>query len=198
MNRIIRNAVIISSIALVARHFVQTTKVSGNSMFPELHDEDRLLIDKTAYEHDTPKAGDVVVFGVAGQDHMLIKRIIGVPGDHIVIREGTLMINGAVGNDEYTADGATDGNVDIVVPEGRYFVLGDNRLHSKDSRAAVVGCIPEKSILGKVSIRLYPPGRVFTRDVLAHDDEETAAADEAAMENAGDFADRTEENAVQE
>ena len=182
MNRIIRNAVIIASAALVARHFVQITKVSGNSMFPELHDNDRLLIDKTAYAHAAPKAGDVVVFAVAGQDHLLIKRIIGVPGDHIIIRDGALKINGMLGNDEYTADGATDGNVDIIVPEGRYFVLGDNRLHSKDSRAGVVGCIPEKSILGKVSIRLYPPGRVFARDVLApeeeHNDEQAAGADE--------------------
>ena len=121
-----------------------------------------------------------MVFAVAGQDHLLIKRIIGVPGDHIVIRKGTLWINGEVGNDEYTADGATDGNVDIIVPEGRYFVLGDNRLHSKDSRAAMVGCIPEKSILGKVSIRLYPPGRVFVRDVLAKDEEQNCEHEAAA------------------
>lgn len=178
MNRIIRNATILASLALIARHFVQITKVSGNSMFPELHDEDTLLIDKTAYERNAPQAGDVVVFAVPGQDHLLIKRIIGVPGDHIVIREGTLWINGKVGNDDYTADGATDGNVDILVPEGRYFVLGDNRLHSKDSRAGVVGCIPEQSILGKVSIRLYPPGRVFVRDVLAHEEEQPAVAEE--------------------
>ncbi|MBR2547324.1 MAG: signal peptidase I [Eubacterium sp.] len=178
MNKIIRNATILASVALVARHFVQLTKVSGNSMFPELHDDDRLLIDKTAYAHSAPEAGDVVVFAVAGQDHLLIKRIIGVPGDHIVIRDGTLWINGEVGNDEYTADGATDGNVDIIVPEGRYFVLGDNRLHSKDSRAGVVGCIPDKSILGKVSIRLYPPGRVFKREVLAKDDEQEEAGSE--------------------
>ena len=172
MNRIIRNATIIASLALVARHFVQLTRVSGNSMFPELHNEDRLLIDKTAYEHADPQRGDVVVFAVAGDDRLLIKRIIGVPGDHIVIRDGTLWINGAVGNDDYTADGATDGNVDLIVPEGRYYVLGDNRLHSKDSRAAMVGCIPGKSILGKVSIRLYPPGRVFSRNVLAEEDEQ--------------------------
>ena len=172
MNRIIRTATIIASLALVARHFVQMTKVSGNSMFPELHNEDRLLIDKIAYVHADPQRGDVVVFAVAGDDRLLIKRIIGVPGDHIVIRDGTLWINGAVGNDDYTADGATDGNVDLVVPEGRYYVLGDNRLHSKDSRAAMVGCIPEKSILGKVSIRLYPPGRVFSRDVLANEGEQ--------------------------
>ena len=61
MNRIIRNAVIIASAALVARHFVQITKVSGNSMFPELHDNDRLLIDKTAYAHAAPKAGTATI-----------------------------------------------------------------------------------------------------------------------------------------
>lgn len=181
MNRIIRNATIIASIALVARHFLQISRVSGNSMFPELHDKDTLLVDKTAYGHAHPQTGDVVVFDAPGTDHMLIKRIIGVPGDHIVIRDGTLWINGVVGNDDYTADGATDGNVDLIVPEGRYFVLGDNRLHSKDSRAAMVGCIPESSILGKVSIRLYPPGRVFVRDVIA---KEEPAEDEHVDESA--------------
>ena len=173
MNRIIRNATILASIALVVRHFMQVSKVSGNSMFPELHDKDTLLVDKTAYEHASPQTGDVVVFDAPGTDHMLIKRIIGVPGDHIVIRDGTLWINGVLGNDDYTADGATDGNVDLVVPEGRYFVLGDNRLHSKDSRAAMVGCIPESSILGKVNIRLYPPGRVFAREVVSHEEPDT-------------------------
>ena len=156
MNRIIRNAVIIASAALVARHFVQITKVSGNSMFPELHDNDRLLIDKTAYTHADPKAGDVVVFAVAGQDHLLIKRIIGVPGDHIIIRDGALKINGMLGNDEYTADGATDGNVDIIVPEGRYFVLGDNRAVSIDSRHLAVGCVTSEQIVGKIVFRIWP------------------------------------------
>ena len=102
---------------------------------------------------------------------MLIKRIIGVPGDHIVIRNGGVKINGVIANDDYTADGATDGNVDLIVPQGRYFILGDNRLHSKDSRSPVVGCVPRESILGKVNIRVYPPGRVFSRDVINGDEE---------------------------
>lgn len=166
MNRIIRDLTIIASAALFIRHFVQVSKVSGNSMFPELHSQDRLLIDKTAYVHSDPKAGDVVVFSEPNGDKMLIKRIIGVPGDHIVIRNGEVRINGVVGNDDYTADGATDGNVDLIVPQGRYFILGDNRLHSKDSRAPMVGCVPKESIMGKVNIRIYPPGRVFSREVV--------------------------------
>lgn len=178
IRRIRRNLVLLASAALVVRHFVQLTRVSGNSMFPELHSEDRLLIDKTAYEHKDPEAGDVVVFSEPNTDRMMIKRIIGVPGDHIVIRSGVVKINGVVANDDYTADGATDGNVDIIIPEDRYFVLGDNRLHSKDSRAAMVGCVPKKSILGKVNIRLYPPGRVFSRDVLPKEEEPAEAAPE--------------------
>ena len=166
MNKIIRNLTIIASAALIVRHFVQLTKVSGNSMFPELHNNDRLLIDKTAYEHNDPEPGDVVVFDEPGTGKYLIKRIIGVPGDHVVIRNGEVKINGIVGNDDYTADGATDGNVDLVVPEGRYFLLGDNRLHSRDSRAPMIGCVPKNAIIGKVNVRLYPPGRVFSRDVL--------------------------------
>ena len=171
MNRIIRNLTILASAALVARHFFQVTRVSGNSMFPELHPDDRLLIDKTAYEKNDPERGDVVVFSEPNTGRMMIKRIIGVPGDHIVIRNGELKVNGVTGNDDYTADGATDGNVDMVIPEGRYFVLGDNRLHSKDSRAAMVGCVPRNSIMGKVNIRLYPPGRVFSRNVLPEEED---------------------------
>ena len=176
MNKIIRNLTLLASAALVVRHFVQMSKVSGNSMFPELHDADRLLIDKTAYEHKDPEAGDVVVFVEPATGKRIVKRVIGVPGDHIVIRNGELKINGVTGNDDYTADGATDGNVDIVVPQGRYFLLGDNRLHSKDSRAPMVGCVPKESILGKVSIRVYPPGRVFSRDVISP---ETAPVEQA-------------------
>jgi len=176
MNKIIRDLTIIASAALIVRHFVQLTKVSGNSMYPELHSNDRLLIDKTAYEHKDPEPGDVVVFSEPNGEKMLIKRIIGVPGDHIVIRNGAVMINGVAANDEYTADGATDGNVDLVVPQGRYFILGDNRLHSKDSRAPMVGCVPKESIMGKVSIRVYPPGRVFSRDVISP---ETAPVEQA-------------------
>ena len=182
MNRIIRNLTILASAALVARHFFQTARVSGNSMFPELHPDDRLLIDKTAYDHKDPEHGDVVVFVEPNTDRRMIKRIIGVPGDHIVIRNGELKINGITGNDDYTADGATDGNVDMVIPEGRYFVLGDNRLHSKDSRAAMVGCVPRSSIVGKVSIRLYPPGRVFTRNVLPEEEPTEPAPQTEAVE----------------
>ena len=181
-NRFIRNFTILASAVLVARHFVQPAKVSGNSMFPELHTDDRLLIDKTAYEHSDPEPGDVVVFTEPRTGKSLIKRVIGVPGDHIVIRNGEVKINGVIGNDDYTADGATDGNVDLVVPEGRYFMLGDNRLHSKDSRAPVVGCVPGNAIIGKVNIRLFPPGRVFSRDVLQPEENESEhvpAADEA-------------------
>ncbi len=182
MSKLIRNLTLIASAALIARHFVQLTRVSGNSMFPELHNEDRLLIDKTAYERKDPEAGDVVVFSEPNTQRMMIKRVIGVPGDHIVIRNGEVRINGVTGNDDYTADGATDGDLDIVIPEGRYFVLGDNRLHSKDSRSAMVGCVPKESIMGKVSVRLYPPGRVFSRDVISAQAEEAAEVSEAAQE----------------
>ena len=92
MKKIIRDLTLIASAALIVRHFVQLTKVSGNSMYPELHSQDRLLIDKVAYEHQDPQAGDVVVFYEPRTQKMLIKRIIGVPGDHIVIRNGGMKI----------------------------------------------------------------------------------------------------------
>ena len=200
MNKIIRNLTLLAAAALVVRHFVQVTKVSGNSMFPELHDSDRLLIDKTAYEHHDPQAGDVVVFAEPGTGKMLVKRIVGVPGDHVVIRNGEVRINGVIGNDDYTADGATDGNVDLVIPKGRYFMLGDNRLHSRDSRAPMIGSVPKESILGKVNVRLYPLGRVFSRDVLPPETVEKSApeADTFDFENLSEPVPATEEKLMDE
>ena len=71
MSKIIRNLTLMASAALIVRHFVQLTRVSGNSMFPELHNDDRLLIDKTAYEHKDPEAGDVVVFSEPNTGRMM-------------------------------------------------------------------------------------------------------------------------------
>lgn len=182
MNRILRDIVIAASAALVARRFIAATKVSGDSMFPELHDGDKLLLNKTAYGSKGPEYGDVVVFNEPGKkDKYLIKRVIGLPGDHIVIRNGEISVNGEKTNDDFTADGATNGDIDMKVPEGRYFLLGDNRLHSRDSRDASIGCVPLDSIAGKVDIRLYPPGRVFRRDLFG-DTEDIAENTDAVPE----------------
>ena len=133
-------------------------------MFPELHDGDRLILDRTAYHGRKPKRGEVIVFKKPGEtSKLLVKRVIGIPGDHVEIGEGKVKVNENVLEDDYTMSGTTPGEVDTVVPEGKYFVLGDNRENSSDSRSESVGLVPEELIEGKVAFRAYPPGRVFTR-----------------------------------
>ena len=164
MNKTIRDLAIIASVALVARRFLGISKVSGNSMFPELHDGDELLLDKTSYLTKDPARGEVVIFQKqTGDRKMLVKRIIGLPGDRVVIKDGVVTVNETALSGDYTMDGVTPGDVDVTVPEGQFFVLGDNRENSLDSRSDEVGCVPKEALVGKAAFRLYPPGRVFTR-----------------------------------
>lgn len=150
-------------IAAVVLQFVTPTVVSGMSMEPAFHEKDFLLVSKQAYNsHRHPKRGDVVIFkshlkDEVGEDKDLIKRVIAIPGETVSVSGGKVYINGEEYKDEYAKDGITNGTVEPVkVPEGYYFCLGDNRLHSKDSRFMEVGLIPEGDIKGKAAVRVFP------------------------------------------
>jgi len=93
----------------------------------------------------------------------LIKRIIGVPGDKIEIHDGNVYINDSLYKEAYIKDGTTNGEIYLEkIPEGNYFVMGDNRLHSEDSRSARVGLIPKEKIIGKSILRIWPLNRIST------------------------------------
>ena len=151
-----------SVLAFVITLFIKPTLVSGDSMLPTLHENDYLIINKIGYKIGEPKNGDVIVFKSDlekndGTTKDLVKRIIGVAGDKVVIKDGKVYLNDKLLDETYLSEGMdTTGDVDIVVPEGKLFVLGDNREVSLDSRYEQVGLVDVNDVEGKVLVRLYP------------------------------------------
>lgn len=143
-------------ILFVARAFT----VDGPSMQPTLQSGERLLIDKISYRFREPQRGDVVVFRYPSDPRQYyIKRVVGLPGDTVQIAGGELYINGILIKEEYTSGPIVGDFGPLVVPPGEYFVLGDNRNNSEDSRSRRVGTIPRESIVGKAFVRYWPLSR---------------------------------------
>ncbi len=139
----------------------QRTEVSGSSMEPTLQDGDSLLVDKLSYRFTDPKRYDIIIFPYQyGNNQYFIKRIIGLPGETVRIDyEGNIYINGEILKENYGAEVIIDpgrAETEIYLNDGEYFVMGDNRNHSMDSRDISVGNIQKRDILGKAFIRIYP------------------------------------------
>ncbi len=139
----------------------QRTEVSGQSMEPTLHDGDSLLVDKVTYRFSDPKRFDIVIFPYRyGNRQYFIKRVIGLPGETVrVDTEGNIYINDTLLVENYGAEVILDPGraiEDVKLGPDEYFVMGDNRNHSMDSRDVSVGNIKKKDILGKSFIRIYP------------------------------------------
>lgn len=162
------------ALVLILRTFVLgTVYVKGSSMEPNFHHGDLVFINKLSTSIGSPKRGDVLICRLHnddGTEENLIKRVIGLPGDEIefIVREGTeddeykiydLYRNGEyVEEDFILEDMYSKGNTEYpyIVPEGSYFVMGDNRNGSSDSRRRTIGAIPKGDLVGKVVFRLYP------------------------------------------
>jgi signal peptidase I len=146
--------------AELARTFVaQPYTVASTSMEPELEDGDRLVVNKLVYELGDPRRGDVVAFHSTGGDdgsRTLVKRVVGVAGDVVEAREGSVRVNG-VAIEEPWALGDTAAFGPIQVPEETLFVLGDNREVSVDSR--VFGAIAVDTVVGRIDVVIWPPSR---------------------------------------
>lgn len=139
----------------------QRTEVVGISMEPTLIDGDSLLVDKVTYRFSNPKRFDIVIFPYQyGNKQYFIKRVIGLPGETVQIdSEGHIYINGVVLEENYGAEVITDpgrASDPIVLGDDEYFVMGDNRNHSMDSREPSVGDIKKEDIMGKAFIRVWP------------------------------------------
>lgn len=145
---------------IVFKFIIQVVTVNGISMEPTLEERDRLVISNLFY---TPETGDIVVLSdKTGLDEALIKRIIALPGQTVDINEnGEVLVDGKILSEPYIAeliqeDHRGDMEYPVTVPEGKIFVMGDNRNHSTDSRYSSVGLVDEKEVLGRVIFRLLP------------------------------------------
>lgn len=155
-------AIIIVAFALFTTFVAERTVVEGSSMEPSIQDNDRIYISKLSYRIGEPERFDVVVFPYDRDTNKnYIKRIIGLPGETVNLdREtGNIIIDGVVLEEHYGKETIRDfGNqtYPLTVPEGEYYVLGDNRNFSHDSRRIDVGTIAKEDILGKAGLRVWP------------------------------------------
>lgn len=150
--------------ALVIVFIVQPVKVEGTSMLPRLHDGERIFVNKLIYYDEyrwAPKVerGDIVVFWFPDDpSKSYIKRVVGLPGDTVELREGNVLINGGLLNENYLdprSNLSTRSAPAVYVKPNYYFVMGDNRDNSSDSRSW--GLVPKKYIYGKALFRYWPP-----------------------------------------
>ncbi len=168
---------------LAVRATVQNFRVEGLSMYPTLEDGQHIFVSKLDYaEINTerlaglvpawsvdegarqevlggPARGDIIVFhgrGPAGDD--LIKRVIGLPGERVAIVNGRVFIDGQPLAEPYVVEPWFDTRAEIAIPARHYYVMGDNRNSSQDSRSEIVGLVPRERIVGRALLRYWPPG----------------------------------------
>ena len=160
---VLASAVPLVALSMVVRAFtitflVQLAQVNGGAMSPTLMDQDRVLVNKLAYHRGRPRRDEIVMLRYPlNPSTLFVKRVIGEEGDSVRVVKGRVHVNEVLGDDAFVA--AAYRSVDDwgpqVVPEGYYFVMGDARNNSSDSRHW--GFVPEKYILGKVECRWWPP-----------------------------------------
>jgi signal peptidase I len=151
---------VVAALVLVV-FFYQPVRVEGTSMLPGLVDQERIFVNKFVYRFEGIGRGDIVVFRYPlDPSRSYIKRVIGVPGDRVEIRRGQLWLNDRPVEEEYVPDDYVDPRNfgPVIVEEGAYFVMGDHRNQSNDSRAW--GVVPGELVYGKAVFRYWPVDRM--------------------------------------
>lgn len=173
---IVKTVVMAGILSFGIRTFVAEARyIPSSSMEPTLQINDRLIIEKMTYRFRQPERGEIIVFDATeaiqelGWSGAFIKRVIGLPGDEVLVRNGSVEINGQVLREPYIQEAPNYNFGPVVVPENSYLVLGDNRNNSSDSH--VWGFVPDENIIGRATVRFWP----FDR--LGGIDESSALAD---------------------
>ncbi|MDD4564414.1 MAG: signal peptidase I [Eubacteriales bacterium] len=169
----VKDIIIAVIVAVIILQFIKPTFVKETSMLPTLQEYNFLFLSKQSYFFGEPERGDIIVFHTDlktqnGDKKMLIKRVIGLPGENIHIEDGQVIIDGGVLEETYTMEPYTSGYVDTMkIPDDSLFVMGDNRQNSIDSRDASIGLVKIKDVYGKAVFRLYPFNKIGLLDKLA-------------------------------
>lgn len=164
IKKIVKEAIpylIVVIVVVLIRSFIITPAlVDGDSMLPNLQDNNLILLNKLDYRLNEIRRFDVVVINLDGQK--LIKRVIAYPGEHVEYKNNNLYIDGSMIEENFSHSNTVDFKLENIgylsIPGDKYFVVGDNRENSTDSR--VIGLIDRKDILGSVSIRLLPLNKI--------------------------------------
>ena len=147
-------------LALVIHLFLaQATIVYGRSMEPNLFEAQRLIIDKISYRFRTPQRNDIVVINMPTMEEMLVKRIVGLPGETVEIHHGVVLIDGQMLSETFPHNLSEYDTPKITLGPLQYFVLGDNRGNSNDSRS--FGSIQREYIIGRVWLRYWPLNQFY-------------------------------------
>ena len=156
--------IVVAVMVFVVKFIGQRTVVIGDSMQTTLSDGDNLITDKITYRFKDPKRFDIVVFPFKeNTSKLLIKRIIGMPGETVQIKNGKVYINGYELQENYGSAVMNDAGLasePILLGEDEYFVLGDNRNNSQDSRFSSVGNVSRSDLIGRAWVRLWPLDKI--------------------------------------
>ena len=146
----------IAAVSLLRLFVFEIVSVRKTSMYPAINDGDKLFVLKITYAFSQPQRGDIAIVKISDSESF-VKRVIGRPGETIEIKDSTVYINGTQLKEDYLPSGLEYYDFPLTeIPEDSYFVIGDNRIYSKDSRHPDIGFIKENKFTGKVLFRLSP------------------------------------------
>ena len=166
MEWIISIIIAVALVLVIHNYIGQLVRVDGASMQPTLYTDQRVLVTKIPYWNDENiERGDIVITKYPESRENFVKRIIALPGDTLEIDDGVLYINGIEIDEPYIKEEMETNYSEIVIPEGYYFVMGDNRNNSKDSRSISVGPLPRDMIQGRAYAILWP---LIDYEVIEH------------------------------